>query len=144
MSSTTTHPSTGSAPSFPCPPQPLPTLAQLYQMTCVPEKGVVIPGVEWAYYEQMADSIPPGVNLHADYDGKAIEPMCLSGFHDGIKKRMVRFMELVAEEQVIPCQVLGETTWKRPVVAHGLEADECYCLAAEKLTRIAQAVVRMS
>jgi Uma2 family endonuclease len=113
-------------------------------MTSVPEERVLIPGVDWGYYERLVDSIPPGANLHADYDGRDVELMSLSGFHDVVKKRMGRFAELVAEELEIPCTGLGQTTWKRAAIARGLEADECYCFAADKLTMIALAVARWS
>jgi Uma2 family endonuclease len=113
-------------------------------MTSVPEERVVIQDVDWAFYEQLVDSIPPGVNLHADYDGKDIEVISLSGFHDVLKKRIGRFAELVAEELEIPCTGLGQTTWKRVQIARGREADECYCFAADKLTMIAEAVARWS
>jgi Uma2 family endonuclease len=113
-------------------------------MTSVPEERVVIRDVDWAFYEQLVDSIPAGVNLHADYDGKDVELMSLSAFHDVIKKRLGRFVELVAEELEIACTSLGQTTWKRPQIARGMEADECYCFATEKLATIAEAMARMS
>ncbi len=113
MSSTTTHPPAGPSSPFPYPPPHLPAIEQLYQMTSVPEERVVIRDVDWAFYEQLVDSIPPGANIHADYDGKDVELMSLSGFHDVVKKRMGRFAELVAEDLEIPCTGLGQTTWKR-------------------------------
>jgi hypothetical protein len=61
-----------------------------------------------------------------------------------LKKRMGRFAELVAEELEIACTGLGQTTWKRAQIARGLEADECYCFAQDKLTMIAEAMARYS
>jgi len=122
----------------------VPTLEQLYQMTSIPEERVVIRDVAWGFYEQLLDSIPPGANIHADYDGKDVELMSLSGFHDCLKKGMGRFVELVAEELEIPCRGLGQTTWKRPQVSRGLEADECYCFAQDKLAMIAEAMSHWS
>ena len=113
-------------------------------MTSVPEERVVIHDVDWAFYVQLVDSIPPRADIHADYDGKDVELISLSGFHDVLKKRLGRFAELVAEELEIPCTGLGQTTWKRVQIARGLEADECYCFASDKLTMIAEAIARMS
>src|SRR4051794_15388366 len=144
MSSATTHPHAGPSSPFPYPPRPLPTLEQLYLMTSVPEERVVIHDVDWAFYEQLVDSIPPGANIHPDYDGKDVELMSLSGLHDCLKVGLGRFVELVAEELEIPCRGLGQTTWKRAQVARGLEADECYCFVPDKLTMIAEAIARMS
>ena len=74
---------------FPNPPRPLPTLEQLHEPTSVPEERVVIHDVDWAFYEQLVDSIPPRAGIHADYDGKDIEIMSLSGLHDVLKKAWV-------------------------------------------------------
>jgi Uma2 family endonuclease len=70
--------------------------------------------------------------------------MSLSQLHDGIKKRLGRFVELTAEELEIPCTGLGQATWKRPEVTRGLESDECYYFAPEKLVAAAEAMMRMS
>jgi Uma2 family endonuclease len=144
MSSATTHPST--VPSAPLSesPRSVPTLDQLHQMTSVPDQRVVIQGVDWGFYEQLADVIPEGVNIHVDYDGKDLEIISLSPFHDGIKKRLGRFVELASEELEVPCTGLGSTTWKRPEIARGIEADECYYFASEKLAAAAEAMTRMS
>ncbi len=68
----------------------------------------------------------------------------LSQLHDGIKKRLGRFVELTAEEFEIPCTGLGQATWKRPEVTRGLESDECYYFAPEKLVAAVEAMMRMS
>ena len=53
-------------------------------------------------------------------------------------------MELTAEELEIPCTGLGQATWKRPEVTRGLESDECYYFAPEKLVAAVEAMMRMS
>jgi Uma2 family endonuclease len=113
-------------------------------MTSEPDCRCVIRGVGWSFYEQLVDSIPEGANLHVDYDGKDLEIMSLSPFHDVVKKTMARFVELTAEELEIPCTGLGQTTWKRPEVARGLEADNCYYFAPEKLAVADEAIGRWS
>ena len=70
--------------------------------------------------------------------------MSLAQLHDGVKKRLGRFVELTAEELEIPCTGLGQATWKRPEVNRGLESDECYYFAPEKLVAAAEAMMRMS
>ena len=47
-------------------------------MTSIPDERVVIPDVDWAFYQQLVDSIPEGANLHVDYDGNDLEMMSLS------------------------------------------------------------------
>jgi hypothetical protein len=140
MSSVTTPPSAAPSSTPNIAPRTSPTLAELYEMTAVPDQRIVIRGVDWAFYEQLADSIPEGANIHVDYDGKDIEIMSLSPLHDGVKKRLGRFVELTAEELEIPCTGFGQATWKRPEVARGLESDECYYFATDKQDAAARAM----
>ena len=144
MGSVKTSPSVVPSPSPDVPPRAIPSLDELYAWTSEPDHRVVIRGVDWPFYEQLVDSIPEGANIHVDYDGKDLEIMSLSQLHDGIKKRLGRFVELTAEELEIPCTGLGQATWKRPEVTRGLEADECYYFAPEKLVVAAEAMMRMS
>jgi Uma2 family endonuclease len=145
MSSATTDPTAIPSPSvLHGPLLAVPSLEELEQMTSIPDRRVVIKDVDWAFYEQLVDSIPEGVRIRVNYDGKDLEIMSLSPFHDGVKKRLGRFIELTAEELQVPCTGLGQTTWKRPEVARGLEADESYYFAAEKLAVVADAMKRGS
>ena len=83
MSSATTHPPLVPFPPIPHPLASVPSLEKLYEMTSVPDERVVIRSVDWAFYEQLVDSIPEGANIHVDYDGKDLEIMSLSQLHDG-------------------------------------------------------------
>ncbi len=144
MSSTTTSSSAVHSPTCVAAPGSVPSLEDLYQMTSEPDKRVVIRSVDWAFYEQLVDSIPEGANIQVDYDGKDVEIMSPSPLHDGVKKLLGRFVELTAEELEIPCTGLGQTTWKRPEIHRGLEADESYFFVAEKLATVAEAMTRRS
>ena len=55
----------------------------------VPERRVVFRGVDWAFYEQLVDSIPEWSNIHVDYDGKDLEVM-------GKRRRHERWRRLIA------------------------------------------------
>ena len=144
MSSVTTPSSVVPPQPTDVPPRTIPTLDELYGWTSEAEHRVVVPNVDWGFYEQLVDSIPEGANIHVDYDGKDLEVMSLSPLHDDVKKTLGRFVELTAEELEVPCRGLGQTTWKRPEVARGLEADECYFFAREKLATVDEAIVRWS
>src|SRR5208337_493596 len=137
MNSTTTRPPVVLPPSAPDELRSIPTLEQLYEWTSAPDKRVVIRGVNWAFYEQLVDSIPEGVNIHLDYDGKDLEIMSQSALHDGDKKLLGQLVEAIAQELEIPYKSAGQTTWKRPEVARGLESDECYFFGADKLAAVA-------
>ena len=122
----------------------LPTLHELYAMTSEPDHRVVIRDVDWAFYEQLADSIPEGANLHVDYDGKDLEIMGKGRKHERISELLGYLVRIVTEELQVPYESLGETTWKRPELARGIEADQCYYFQPEKLEADAAALARDS
>jgi hypothetical protein len=125
-------------------PHAIPSLDELYEMTAEPEERSLIRGVAWAFYEQLVDSIPEGVRIYVDYDGKDLEIMTLGQIHDGLKKLLGQLVEAIAQELEIPYKSSGQTPWKRPEVARGLEADESYFFRPEKLIAMAQAKPRRS
>ncbi len=139
----TNHPMTTSR-ALPHSPQLVPTLEELYECTSVPENRVVIRGVDWPFYKELVDSILEGANLHVDYDGKDLEIISVSPIHDVVKQTLARFVEFIADELDIPFAGLGQTTWKRPEVNRGLEADDCYYFAPEKLALTDEATARWS
>jgi len=113
-------------------------------MTSEPDERVVIRGVDWGFYEQLADAIPDRCHIHVDYDGKDVEIMSPGLVHDNDKRLLGRVVELVAEECEIAFKSAGQTTWKRPDVARGLEADESYFFDADKLDAVAAGKARRS
>jgi len=144
MSSATTNATTVPSPPLAVAPRSVPTLEDLYQMTSEPDERVVIRGVDWGFYEQLADSIPDRCHIHVDYDGKDVEIMSPGLVHDNDKRLLGRVVELVAEECEISFKSAGQTTWKRPDVARGLEADESYFFHADKLDAVAAGKARRS
>jgi hypothetical protein len=95
----------------------IPSLDELYRMTSEPDQRVVIPDVDWAFYEQLVGSIPEGANLHVDYDGKDLEIMSRSPLHDGEKKLFGQLVEAVAQELEIPYWAFGRQL-SRPEVSY--------------------------
>src|SRR4051794_38692065 len=144
MSSVTTPSSVTPSPSPDVPLRSMPTLDELYEWTAEPDHRVVIRGVDWIFYEQLVDSIPEGVHIHVDYDGKDLEIVSPSMIHDGARGLLGRVVTLVAEVCEIPIKSAGQTTWKRPEIARGLESDESYFFWAEKLTAVAKSRARRS
>ena len=113
-------------------------------MTSEPGERVVIRGVDWVFYEHLVDSIPEDRHIRTNYDGKDVELMSPSLPHDDYKGLLGRFVETVAEECEIPMKSVGQTTWKRPEVSRGLEADESYFFDPEKLDVVARGRARRS
>ncbi len=143
-SATTTTPDLGANPPVRGLARTVPTLEELQRITSVPDERHVIKNVDWSFYEQLVDSIPEGANIHVDFDGKDLEIMSASPIHDVVKKALGRFVELTGDELAIPFIGLGQTTWKRPEIARGLEADDCYYFAPEKLAVADEAITRWS
>src|ERR1700730_4555032 len=144
MSSATTHSSIVSSPPDSISVRVVPSLEELCQMTSIPDERVVIHAVDWAFYEQLVDSIPEGANIHVDYDGKDVEIMSLSPIHDIVKKELGRFVELSRVELGLAFMCLAQPTWKRPDVARGLEADDCYYFMPDKSAAADDAAGRWS
>jgi Uma2 family endonuclease len=144
--SSVTNPPTMLPPGPPeVPPRRVPTLDELRAMTSEPDDRVVIRGVDWDFYEQLVDSIPEDEHIHVDYDGKDVEIVMVTGpFHEGVGKLMSQLIEIIAQELEISYRSYGRTTWKRPAVRRGLEADDCFFFRAGKLATIAAADARKS
>jgi Uma2 family endonuclease len=122
----------------------VPTLAELYLLTEVPDQRVVFRGVEWAFYEELADSIPEGSNIHVDYDGRDLEIMSLGRRHGKRNKLLGQLVEVIAQEFSIPYSSLADTTLKRRETTRGLQSDQCYYFLPEKLAADAEALGRDS
>ena len=144
MSSVTTPSALTPAPNPGGLPRSIPSVDELLRLTSEPDERIVFRDVDWAFYEQLVDSLPEGVHIHIDYDGKDLEIMSPGLVHEDARGLMGRLVEVVSEELEIPCKSAGQTTWKRPEVARGLESDECYFFRADKLTAVAQAKARKS
>ena len=144
MSSATTNATTVPSPPLAVAPRSVPTLDDLYQMTSEPDERVVIRGVDWAFYEQLADSISDRCHIHVDYDGEDVEIMSPGLVHDDAKGLFGQLVEAIAQVLEIPYRNSGQTTWKRPEIARGLEADESYFFRTEKLDAVAASKARGS
>jgi Uma2 family endonuclease len=120
----------------------VPSLEELERLTEVPDRRVVFRGVDWSFYDRLVDSIPEGSNIHVDYDGKDLEVMSKGADHELSKRLMAKIVDIVAEEYDIRFAGYGETTWKRPELARGIDADESFFFQEEKIEAAAQADLR--
>jgi len=111
----------------------VPSLEELEDLTAIPERRVVYRGVDWSFYDRLVESIPESSNIHVDYDGKDLEVIGKRRRHEKWLRRLRTLVEMVAEESGIDFSGGGTTTWKRPELARGLEADECYYFLPEKI-----------
>ncbi len=128
-------------------PRPLPvvTTAPKPRIATVPgEQRIVIRDVGWHVYETLVDSVGERQHVYVAYDGKDLEIMTKGYFHEDYRALFGRFMNAVTFELDISSLEAGEVTWKRPEIARGLEADQCYFFTPEKLVVIAAALARKS
>jgi Uma2 family endonuclease len=70
--------------------------------------------------------------------------MPISHSHEDISDFAWRFIEVVTEVLEIPARTLGRSTWMRPALARGIEADQCFFFLPEKLAAVAAARARRS
>jgi Uma2 family endonuclease len=117
----------------------VPSLGELERLTAIPDRRVVYRGVDWSFYEQLVDSIPDSSKIHVDYDGKDLEVMGIGPHHGWAADTLGFFVKVVAGETGIPRRPMGETTWKRPAIARGLQSDCCFYFEAGKLAAAARA-----
>ena len=89
------------------------------------EKRIALSGITWELYEQLREN-EENWHVRMTYDNGRLELMSPSPDHEAIKRWIGRLIEAFTEEMNVPCRSLSGTTWKRPELAKGLEADECY------------------
>jgi len=97
------------------------------------EQRIVIRGLSWDLYDRLSDAVGERQHVYLAYDGKDLELMTTGPIHDHYTELFGWFMRFVASELRIRCRPLGQTTWKRPEIARGLEADRCYYFTPKKI-----------
>src|SRR5205085_7035457 len=95
---TLTTPAIPSPLEVPGPVTRVPSLDELRQLTAVPDRRVVFRSVDWAFYEQLVDSIPESSNIHVDYDGRDLEVMAKGREHERSNRRLDRLIAIIADE----------------------------------------------
>jgi len=100
--------------------------------------------VSWDLYDQLSDAIGEKQHVYLAYDGKDLEIMTKGRIHESYRDLLGRLVNALTYEWRIRCRGLGETTWKRPEIARGLESDLCYYFAPEKIAADVAAVARQS
>jgi Uma2 family endonuclease len=108
------------------------------------EQRITIRGLSWDLYDRLSDAIDPQQHIYLTFDGKDLEIMTKGRWHEPYKELLGRFVSRVTAALSIRRVTLGETSWKRPEIARGLEADQCYYFTPEKIAADARARARNS
>jgi Uma2 family endonuclease len=135
MMSTVTSPPRRAASPPPAPPSPV---------TIPGDQRIAIRDVSWELYDRLSDAVSERQHVYLAYDGKDLEIMTKGTDREDYREVLLRFVIFITSELRIRCWGLGETTWKRPDIARGLEADLCYFFTPEKRAAIAEARARRS
>jgi Uma2 family endonuclease len=124
----------------PAPPQPVP------RDSVAPsgDQRIVIRGLSWDLYDLLSDAIGERQHVFLAYDGKDLEIMTTGRVHEDFKELLGWFIKVVTFELRVGCRGAGETTWKRPEIERGLEADLCYYFDPTKRAADAESRARKS
>ncbi|MGC8641179.1 MAG: Uma2 family endonuclease [Isosphaeraceae bacterium] len=97
------------------------------------ESRFLVPDAPWRVYETMADSLPESTPVRLAYDGRDLEIMTKGPDHEDFRILLGHIVVEVARVLRLRCKGLGETTWKRPEINRGIEADQCFYFNKAKL-----------
>lgn len=106
------------------------------------DQRIAIRDVSWEVYDLLSDAVGGRQHVYMAYDGKDLEIMTKGRDHEGLRAILARFVIFITSELRIRCRELGETTWKRPEIARGLEADLCYYFTPGKRAVDVEAMAR--
>ena len=108
------------------------------------ETRILVPGVSYQVYESWMRFLPENTPVRMAYDGKSMELMVKGRMHDNFRELLGEIVRAVTQELVIPMSSNGETTWIRPGIERGLEADQSYYFLPEKIAAARAAMKRGS
>jgi Uma2 family endonuclease len=97
------------------------------------DQRIVIRSIDWDLYDRLSAAVGEGQHLRMAYDGENLEIMTTGRMHEIYKWLLGQIVATVSKFAEIPRRSLGETTWKRPEIARGIEADQCYYFDLAKI-----------
>lgn len=97
------------------------------------ETRILIPDMTWDQYATFAGWLPDGSSIRVAFDGRNMELIVTSPTHDDFAELLDTFFKAVAGGLGIRYKPQRTTTWIRPEVQRGLEADCCYYLEPAKI-----------
>ena len=112
--------------------------------TLAPETRILFSDVPYHIYDTLIEAVSPHSPVRMAYDGKDLEIMTKGTSHEGFRWLIDPIIRNVAGMAGFRIKGLGETTWKRPDIDRGIEADQCYFLTDEKIDQVAAALRRRS
>jgi Uma2 family endonuclease len=99
----------------------------------VGETRILIPGMTWERYATFVGWLPEGSPIRVAFDGRNMELMVTGPRHDDFAELLDTFFKEVADSLGVWYKPQRTTTWIRPEVQRGLEADCCYYIVPAKI-----------
>jgi len=99
-----------------------------------PER-VLLHGIRWSTYEALVRDLEADPAKRLTYDRGVLEIMVPLPPHEDHKALIHRMLLVVTEEFELDFRSLGHTTWNRPDLQQGIEADECCYIQNEPAVR---------
>lgn len=98
-----------------------------------PRPRTVLRNVSWDTYRRLSDEAGEASRVRMIYDRGRLEIVSPLPPHERTKTFLRRFVEDVAVGLRIPLESAGSARWTREAAERGLEPDECFFIAFEKL-----------
>jgi Uma2 family endonuclease len=108
------------------------------------ETRIRIPNASWSLYEAFVKNLPERSAIRTAFDGRDMEIIVKGPVHDHFARLLELFVMAVAGALGIRIKPQGETTWIRPEIERGIEADNCYYLQPAKIASALAALSRRS
>ncbi len=99
-------------------------------------------GVPFDVYEQLCRATPERSVIRMAYDGEDLEIMVTGPIHDDYGWFLDRLITVAARAAGVRYRALGKTTWIRPEIERGIEADQCYVFDLAKLVAVGELLAR--
>ena len=97
------------------------------------DQKIVIRAVGWDVYDRLDEAISEDQHIRLAYDGEDLEIMTTGYPHEQYKEILGKIVAAVSKAAAIPRKTAGETTWKRPKLKRGIQADQCYYFDPDKI-----------
>ena len=108
------------------------------------ETRILVPGASWRLYQTFVEMLPEGSRIRTAFDGRDMEIMVTGPVHGHFADLLDQFVKAVAGALGIRLKPMRETTWIRPEIERGIEADNCYYLDPAKIATVLAALSRGS
>jgi Uma2 family endonuclease len=90
---------------------------------------LVVPNASWEQYEDLLHELGDRPGLSVSYDEGRLQVMSPSAEHEEYREFILSIARTLSEELGVPLETRGSTTWKRPALQKGVEADTCFYVA---------------